>query len=278
MIALSPGTGLSSAGAGPGPGGGPRRGRRPPRERERRGQPRETNAPPNKLTLRAPLCKCPEPSASARLLRTETRASICGVRGAGRGKTGKVAGAPLTVNVGVATQTHGDAPSPRKRPQPSTAFSSDMGTHLGDRLGEGCLELPRHATTGDAHPSTAVRLPHVCPPGHVMADPPGGSSSTDKVIVVLKAVGDAPILKQERVKISGVERFVKVVDFLRKQLQRDSVVSPALRCVSPPEVPTDKALVSSCTCAAPSRRVLTTRWRRCSGHSARTASWLFFTH
>lgn len=62
-----------------------------------------------------------------------------------------------------------------------------------------------------------------------MADPTGGSSSSEiKVTVLLKAVGDAPILKQERVKISGAERFAKVVDFLRKQLQRDSVVR--LRC------------------------------------------------
>ena len=76
---------------------------------------------------------------------------------------------------------------------------------------------------------------------------PAGEKDRDqnKVVVLFKATGDAPILKQQKFKargeqacvtlgealspllvaqINGSERFSKVVDFLRKQLQRESVV------------------------------------------------------
>ena len=51
---------------------------------------------------------------------------MCGVRGAGRGKTGRVAGAPLELPL--ATQPHGDAPSP------AAPSSREGHTHL-ERLG-----------------------------------------------------------------------------------------------------------------------------------------------
>lgn len=58
-----------------------------------------------------------------------------------------------------------------------------------------------------------------------MAESTDSGSLVDKVIIHLRATGDAPLLKQDKVKVSGTERFATVVDFLRKQLQRDSVVS-----------------------------------------------------
>eukprot|EP00242_Pyramimonas_sp_CCMP2087_P006256 CAMPEP_0198202578 /NCGR_PEP_ID=MMETSP1445-20131203/5763_1 /TAXON_ID=36898 /ORGANISM="Pyramimonas sp., Strain CCMP2087" /LENGTH=140 /DNA_ID=CAMNT_0043873573 /DNA_START=535 /DNA_END=954 /DNA_ORIENTATION=+ len=43
------------------------------------------------------------------------------------------------------------------------------------------------------------------------------------VVVMFKAAGGAPILKQTKFKIQGGEKFIKAVDFLRKLLHRDSV-------------------------------------------------------
>ncbi|XP_012068887.1 ubiquitin-like protein ATG12 isoform X2 [Jatropha curcas] len=49
------------------------------------------------------------------------------------------------------------------------------------------------------------------------------SSSVRKVIVQLKATADAPILKQNKFKIAGTDKFAKVIDFLRRQLHRETV-------------------------------------------------------
>jgi ubiquitin-like protein ATG12 len=56
------------------------------------------------------------------------------------------------------------------------------------------------------------------------ADSSSSAASSDKVVILLRATGDAPILRQDKVKIGGAQRFASVVDYLRKQLQRDSVV------------------------------------------------------
>ncbi|KAI5594148.1 hypothetical protein POPTR_003G064300v4 [Populus trichocarpa] len=48
-------------------------------------------------------------------------------------------------------------------------------------------------------------------------------SSARKVIVQLKATADAPILKQNKFKILGTDKFAKVIDFLSRQLQRESM-------------------------------------------------------
>lgn len=45
----------------------------------------------------------------------------------------------------------------------------------------------------------------------------------NKIIVVLRAAGGAPILQQPKVKLSGDAKFSKLVTFLRKQLKSDSV-------------------------------------------------------
>lgn len=50
-------------------------------------------------------------------------------------------------------------------------------------------------------------------------------SSARKVIVQLKATADAPILKQNKFKILGTDKFAKVIDFLSRQLQRESMVA-----------------------------------------------------
>ncbi|XP_051119525.1 ubiquitin-like protein ATG12 [Andrographis paniculata] len=44
-----------------------------------------------------------------------------------------------------------------------------------------------------------------------------------KVVVHLRATGDAPILKQAKFKIAGTDKFVKVIDFLRRQLHRETL-------------------------------------------------------
>ncbi|XP_018835067.1 ubiquitin-like protein ATG12 isoform X1 [Juglans regia] len=44
-----------------------------------------------------------------------------------------------------------------------------------------------------------------------------------KVVVHLRATGDAPILKQAKFKILGTEKFAKVIDFLRRQLHRETL-------------------------------------------------------
>eukprot|EP00775_Hariotina_reticulata_P003196 gene3196-3474_t len=49
------------------------------------------------------------------------------------------------------------------------------------------------------------------------------SSDTAKVVIVFQAAGGAPLLKQDKAKISVDSKFSKVVAFLRKQLQSDSV-------------------------------------------------------
>ncbi|KAG6545040.1 hypothetical protein Mapa_013734 [Marchantia paleacea] len=48
-------------------------------------------------------------------------------------------------------------------------------------------------------------------------------TTASKVVVLFRATGDAPILKQNKFKIGGSEKFVKVIDFLRKQLHRETV-------------------------------------------------------
>lgn len=52
---------------------------------------------------------------------------------------------------------------------------------------------------------------------------PQTPSAPDKVVVLLKATGDAPILKQSKFKVSRSERFVFISEFLRKSLKMDSV-------------------------------------------------------
>ncbi|WIA32673.1 hypothetical protein OEZ86_003474 [Tetradesmus obliquus] len=49
------------------------------------------------------------------------------------------------------------------------------------------------------------------------------SEQVAKVVVVFQAAGGAPLLKQDKVKISVDSHFSKVVAFLRKQLHSDSV-------------------------------------------------------
>lgn len=44
-----------------------------------------------------------------------------------------------------------------------------------------------------------------------------------KVVVLFRATGDAPIMKQSKFKIGGTEKFAKVIDFLRKQLHRETL-------------------------------------------------------
>mmetsp|Transcript_6576 Transcript_6576/g.12028 ORF Transcript_6576/g.12028 Transcript_6576/m.12028 type:complete len:95 (-) Transcript_6576:239-523(-) len=45
----------------------------------------------------------------------------------------------------------------------------------------------------------------------------------EKVVVLLKATGDAPILKQSKFKVSKSEKFVFISEFLRKNLKLEQV-------------------------------------------------------
>ncbi|KAG1669007.1 hypothetical protein FOA52_000600 [Chlamydomonas sp. UWO 241] len=45
----------------------------------------------------------------------------------------------------------------------------------------------------------------------------------DKVVIVFRAAGGAPILQQTKVKVSRDSKFSKLVVFLRKQLKNESV-------------------------------------------------------
>ncbi|KAL6774274.1 ATG12 [Auxenochlorella protothecoides x Auxenochlorella symbiontica] len=47
--------------------------------------------------------------------------------------------------------------------------------------------------------------------------------SDGKVVILFKQTGDAPVLKQAKVKVDGQERFSKLVEFLRKKLGKDQV-------------------------------------------------------
>mmetsp|Transcript_5072 Transcript_5072/g.5697 ORF Transcript_5072/g.5697 Transcript_5072/m.5697 type:complete len:116 (+) Transcript_5072:138-485(+) len=43
-----------------------------------------------------------------------------------------------------------------------------------------------------------------------------GLKRPDKVIVHLKHVGNAPILKKQKIRVSGKDRFLKLIDYLQK--------------------------------------------------------------
>ncbi|XP_044495010.1 ubiquitin-like protein ATG12B isoform X2 [Mangifera indica] len=49
-------------------------------------------------------------------------------------------------------------------------------------------------------------------------------SSARKVVVHFRATGGAPILKQAKFKISGADKFAKVIDFLCRHLGRETLV------------------------------------------------------
>ncbi|PWA80958.1 Ubiquitin-like protein Atg12 [Artemisia annua] len=55
------------------------------------------------------------------------------------------------------------------------------------------------------------------------SDSPPPPIASRKVVVHLRATGDAPILKQAKFKIAGTDKFSKVIDFLRRQLHRETL-------------------------------------------------------
>ena len=73
--------------------------------------------------------------------------------------------------------------------------------------------------SGPPPPAPSPLPPNQPTPGPEPADAAGGAA----VVVLLKATGDAPILKQSKFKVGVEERFTFVVDFLRKQLKAESV-------------------------------------------------------
>ncbi|XP_020582455.1 ubiquitin-like protein ATG12 isoform X2 [Phalaenopsis equestris] len=48
-------------------------------------------------------------------------------------------------------------------------------------------------------------------------------TSDRKVVVHLRATGDAPILKQAKFKTAGSNKFSTVIEFLRRQLHKDTL-------------------------------------------------------
>ncbi|AQK75385.1 Autophagy-related 12 variant 1 [Zea mays] len=51
------------------------------------------------------------------------------------------------------------------------------------------------------------------------------AEADQKVVVHVRSTGDAPILKQSKFKISGRDKFLKVIEFLRRQLHQDTLVA-----------------------------------------------------
>ncbi|XP_044951512.1 ubiquitin-like protein ATG12 [Hordeum vulgare subsp. vulgare] len=50
-----------------------------------------------------------------------------------------------------------------------------------------------------------------------------GSEAEQKVVVHVRSTGNAPILKQDKFKISGRDKFLRVIEFLRRQLHQDTL-------------------------------------------------------
>ncbi|XP_044414388.1 ubiquitin-like protein ATG12 isoform X1 [Triticum aestivum] len=50
------------------------------------------------------------------------------------------------------------------------------------------------------------------------------SEAEQKVVVHVRSAGNAPILKQDKFKISGRDKFLRVIEFLRRQLHQDTLV------------------------------------------------------
>ncbi|OAY73967.1 Ubiquitin-like protein ATG12 [Ananas comosus] len=48
-------------------------------------------------------------------------------------------------------------------------------------------------------------------------------TSDRKVVIHLRPTGDVPILKQAKFKVAGTDKFLKVIEFLRRQLRRDTL-------------------------------------------------------
>jgi ubiquitin-like protein ATG12 len=65
--------------------------------------------------------------------------------------------------------------------------------------------------------------PPASPAGEIFFSPTPATEGPVKVVVLLRAVGDAPILKQNKFKISATEKFEKVVSFLGVQLRGKSI-------------------------------------------------------
>merc|ERR1712070_461594 len=94
-------------------------------------------------------------------------------------------------------------------------------THMADEASEQPEDKLPQTPTQD---STTV--PAATPPDQ--ATTPKADSSKQpvkdgKVVVKLQAVGGAPPLRQTKFKINATEPFEKVVDFIRRQLNRDTV-------------------------------------------------------
>eukprot|EP00897_Mesotaenium_endlicherianum_P009922 jgi/Mesen1/8959/ME000056S08366 len=67
-----------------------------------------------------------------------------------------------------------------------------------------------------------TRAHSACPPG-IASEGSLAAPAGDAVVVLFRATGDAPILRQAIFKIGAAERFSKVMEFLRKQLHRDTL-------------------------------------------------------
>ena len=110
--------------------------------------------------------------------------------------------------------------SMRKRPR-SGARTDDDGSRLRSIIG-----FSRAGARAGSH--SPPRVGEMADEGAVA--PPAGSSTAverttsappvgpEKVVVLLKATGDAPILKQNKFKITAADKFEKVVGFLSNQL------------------------------------------------------------
>eukprot|EP00123_Amoebidium_parasiticum_P013794 comp22154_c0_seq1/m.32462 comp22154_c0_seq1/g.32462 ORF comp22154_c0_seq1/g.32462 comp22154_c0_seq1/m.32462 type:complete len:131 (-) comp22154_c0_seq1:105-497(-) len=83
-----------------------------------------------------------------------------------------------------------------------------MGDSEGKAVGQ---PAPLDTTTSSMSTTATITRPPAQPKKKV--------SPEDKVIVRFRAVGNAPIMKQNKFKITAAEQFQAIIDFLRKQLK-----------------------------------------------------------
>ena len=83
-------------------------------------------------------------------------------------------------------------------------------------MADDAVEEPPVAPPAPAAPAAPAPAPAPAPAAAAPVVP-------DKVVVLLKATGDAPILKQNKFKITSSDRFEKVVGFLSNQLGKKQI-------------------------------------------------------
>ncbi|KAJ8471261.1 hypothetical protein OPV22_025604 [Ensete ventricosum] len=108
-------------------------------------------------------------------------------------------------------------PTPPAQSKHTPSGGAWLLPHGGIHWGISSIVLLHYVLEGGFDPRGRSRTT-LC--GEMAAESP---TAERKVVVHLRATGDAPILKQAKFKISGSDKFSKVIEFLRRQLHRDTL-------------------------------------------------------